>query len=58
MKKQVKKINTTELKNEIKKTFENMLNDVVKGKVSIQEFTNQVSYNYTQKKMEISGSLF
>lgn len=48
----------TELKKEIKKTFESMLQDVVKGKVSIQEFTNQVSYNYAQKKMELSGSLF
>lgn len=47
-----------ELKAVIKKSFEDMLQDVVKGKLSIQEFTRQVNYNYTQKKMELSGSLF
>ena len=50
--------NTNELKKEIKKSFEDMLGDVVRGKVSIQEFTNKLSYNYAQKKMELSGSLF
>jgi hypothetical protein len=59
MKKQFVKNNTTnELKMEIKKTFDLMLKEVVKGKVSINDFTQQLSYNYTQKKMELSGSIF
>jgi len=60
MKKQINTSNQRkiELRKEIKKTFENMLQDVVKGKVSIQDFTNQLNYNYSQKKMELSGSLF
>lgn len=47
-----------ELKAVIKKSFEEMLQDVIKGKLSIQDFTQKVNYNYTQKKMELSGSLF
>lgn len=58
MKNQLEINKTQELKNEIKKTFESMLKEVVKGKVSIDEFTQQLSYNYTQKKMELSGSIF
>jgi DNA-binding transcriptional regulator YdaS (Cro superfamily) len=58
MKNQSVKENTAELKKEIKKTFESMIQDVMKGKVSIQEFTQKINYNYAQKKMEISGTLF
>jgi len=58
MKKQTIRENTAELKNEIKKTFESMIQDVMKGKVSVQEFTQKIDYNYAQKKMEISGTLF
>jgi len=58
MKKQINKETTFELKKEIKKTFDTMLQDVIKGKLSIQEFTQKVNENYTQKKMELSGSLF
>jgi hypothetical protein len=58
MKNQSVKENTAELKKEIIKNFESMIHDVMKGKVSIQEFTQKLNYNYTQKKMEISGTLF
>lgn len=58
MKNQIQRNNTLELKKEIKKTFESMLKEVVRGKVSLEEFTNQLNYNYTQKKMELSGSIF
>lgn len=58
MKKQMIKDNTFELKKEIKKTFDSMLQDVIKGKVSVQDFTNKVNQNYMMKKMELSGSLF
>jgi hypothetical protein len=58
MKNQSIRNNTQELKLEIKKTFDLMLKEVVKGTVSINDFTQQLSYNYTQKKMELSGSIF
>ena len=58
MKKQIMKDNTMELKMEIKKTFDAMLQDVIKGKVSIQDFTQKINQNYMMKKMELSGSLF
>jgi len=58
MKKQMIKDNTFELKKEIKKTFDSMLQDVIKGKVSVQDFTQKVNQNYMMKKMELSGSLF
>lgn len=58
MKKQFNQETTIELKKEIKKTFDTLLQDVIKGKVTIQEFTQKVNTNYTQKKMELSGSLF
>jgi DNA-binding transcriptional regulator YdaS (Cro superfamily) len=58
MNKQTIKDNTLELKKEIKKTFDSMIQDVIKGKVSIQEFTQKVNQNYMLKKMELSGSLF
>ena len=58
MKKQIIKDNTFELKKEIKKTFDSMLQDVMKGKVSVQDFTQKVNQNYMMKKMELSGSLF
>jgi hypothetical protein len=58
MKKQMIKDNTFELKKEIKKTFDSMLQDVIKGKVSVQDFTQKVNQNYMIKKMELSGSLF
>jgi hypothetical protein len=58
MKKQITKDNTFELKREIKKTFDSMLQDVIKGKVSVQDFTHKVNQNYMMKKMELSGSLF
>lgn len=58
MKKQIIKDNTFELKKEIKKTFDSMLQDVIKGKVSVQDFTQKVNQNYMIKKMELSGSLF
>ncbi len=58
MKKQIIKDNTYELKKEIKKTFDSMLQDVMKGKVSVQDFTQKVNQNYMMKKMELSGSLF
>ena len=58
MKKQQIKDNTFELKKEIKKTFDSMLQDVIKGKVSVQDFTQKVNQNYMMKKMELSGSLF
>jgi hypothetical protein len=58
MNKQTIKDNTLELKKEIKKTFDSMMQDVIKGKVSIQEFTQKVNQNYMLKKMELSGSLF
>ena len=58
MKKQIIKDNTIELKKEIKKTFDSMLQDVVRGKVSVQDFTQKVNQNYMMKKMELSGSLF
>lgn len=58
MKKEIIKDNTFELKKEIKKTFDTMLKDVIKGKVSVQDFTQKVNQNYMIKKMELSGSLF
>lgn len=58
MKNQLEKNNSQELKKEIKRTFEHMMKEVVKGKVSINEFAQQLNYNYTQKKMELSGSIF
>jgi hypothetical protein len=58
MKKETHSDGNFELKNEIKKTFDAMLQDVIKGKVSIQDFTQKVNQNYMQKKMELSGSLF
>jgi hypothetical protein len=58
MKKEINRDGNFELKKEIKKTFDAMLQDVIKGKVSIQEFTQKVNQNYMQKKMELSGSLF
>ena len=58
MKKSIQKTSAKELKREIKKTFDNKLADVVKGRVSIQDFMNQINYNYTQKKIELSGTLF
>lgn len=48
----------TELKNVVKNSFEDMLQDVVRGKISIQDFTNKINYNYSQKKIELQGSLF
>lgn len=53
--------NTTmqvELKKIIKNSFDDMLSDVLKGKKSIQEFSKTIDYNYSQKKMELSGRLF
>lgn len=47
-----------ELKKIIKNSFEEMLTDVLKGKKSIQEFSKTIDYNYSQKKMELSGRLF
>lgn len=58
MKKEINNDGNFELKKEIKKTFDAMLQDVIKGKVSIQDFTQKVNQNYMQKKMELSGSLF
>lgn len=58
MKKETHSDGNFELKKEIKKTFDAMLQDVIKGKVSIQDFTQKVNQNYMQKKMELSGSLF
>lgn len=58
MKKEIIKDNTFELKKEIKKTFDTMIKDVIKGKVSVQDFTQKVNQNYMIKKMELSGSLF
>ncbi|MCE2963780.1 MAG: hypothetical protein ACK5UE_03210 [Chitinophagales bacterium] len=58
MKKEIYKDGNFELKKEIKKTFDSMIQDVIKGKVSIQDFTQKVNQNYMQKKMELSGSLF
>jgi hypothetical protein len=58
MKKEINRDGNFELKKEIKKTFDAMLQDVIKGKVSIQDFTQKVNQNYMQKKMELSGSLF
>jgi hypothetical protein len=59
---EMNKLNQSKLKNElkqvVKKSFEDMLHDVVKGKISIGDFTSTVQYNYTQKKIELSGSLF
>jgi hypothetical protein len=47
-----------ELKKIIKNSFEDMLSDVLKGKKSIQDFSKTIDYNYSQKKMELSGRLF
>jgi hypothetical protein len=47
-----------ELKKIIKNSFDDMLSDVLKGKKSIQEFSKTIDYNYSQKKMELSGRLF
>lgn len=47
-----------ELKKIIKNSFDDMLSDVLKGKKSIQEFSKTIDYNYSQKKMEMSGRLF
>lgn len=47
-----------ELKKIIKNSFDDMLSDVLKGKRSIQEFSKTIDYNYSQKKMELSGRLF
>ncbi|MBL7788360.1 MAG: hypothetical protein JNL75_00840 [Chitinophagales bacterium] len=58
MKKEIVNDNTFELKKEIKKTFDTMLKDVIKGKVSVQDFTQKVNQNYMIRKMELSGSLF
>ncbi len=59
MKKNIKKsVDKHQLKAVIKQSFDDMLSEVVKGKMSIQDFTDRVSYNYTQKKMELSGSIF
>lgn len=59
MKKSTRKpIQKAELKAAIKKTFDDMMTDVLVGKVSIQDFTQRLSYDYTQKKMEITGSIF
>lgn len=55
-----KKLNdsTLELKKEIKRSFDAMIHDVIKGRLSTQEFTQKVNQNYALKKMELSGSLF
>lgn len=58
MKKSPQSQTKNELKAVIKKSFEDMLGDVVKGKLSIQDFTQKLNYNYTQKRIELSGSLF
>ena len=58
MEKRKKQYATIELKNDIRKSFETMLGDVVRGKLSIQDFTQRVSRNYIQKRMELSGSIF
>lgn len=47
-----------ELKTVVKNSFEEMLQDVVRGRLSIQDFTNKINYNYSQKKIELQGSLF
>ncbi len=48
----------SELKEVIKITFDQAMRDVVKGSVSVQQFAQMLNYNYTQKKMELSGSIF
>ena len=47
-----------ELKDVVKKGFEEMLQDVMKGKRSIQDFRKSLDYKYSQKKMELYGTLF
>jgi len=47
-----------ELKKNIKNSFDDMLSDVLKGKKSIQDFSKNIDFNYSQKKMELSGRLF
>jgi hypothetical protein len=47
-----------ELKKIIKNSFDDMLSDVLKGKKSIQDFSKNIDFNYSQKKMELSGRLF
>lgn len=47
-----------ELKEVIRVTFDQAMQDVVKGSVSVQQFAQMLNYNYTQKKMELSGSIF
>jgi hypothetical protein len=47
-----------ELKEVIRITFDQAMQDVVKGSVSVQQFAQMLNYNYTQKKMELSGSIF
>jgi hypothetical protein len=47
-----------ELKDVVKKGFEEMLQDVMKGKKSIQDFKKSLDYKYSQKKMELYGTLF
>lgn len=47
-----------ELKKIIKNSFDDMLSDVLKGKKSIQDFSKNIEFNYSQKKMELSGRLF
>lgn len=47
-----------ELKEVIRITFDHAISDVVKGSVSVQQFAQMLNYNYTQKKMELSGSIF
>lgn len=58
MEKKNKEQFTLELKKDIRKSFESMLGDMVKGKITIQDFTQKVSQNYIQKRMELSGSIF
>jgi hypothetical protein len=47
-----------EIKKTIRLSFDAMIHDVLKGRRSIKDFHNQLTFEVTQKKMEITGQLF
>jgi len=47
-----------EIKKTIRNSFDAMIHDVLKGKKSIKDFHNELTFEITQKKIEITGQLF
>lgn len=50
--------NKQELKAAIQRTFDDMMQEVMRGQVSVEQFASTLNQNYTQKKIELTGSLF